>query len=170
MGRLFFIVCSIVLILFFLLFFPIYLKTDAHYDMNGRKLAFSIRVYDKIKILGGYIATYKGGLAAHISEKKAVLIPYSDLDNERKRFSIIKGFTLKKLEITTETGVEYLLKVTFAQVIFRIYYFILKGKKENLDNNVWVREEDMLRISAHCVTKLNLYLILRNYIKNIKGE
>jgi hypothetical protein len=67
--------------------------------MNGRKLAFCVRAYRFIKLLGGYIATYKGGLAAHISDKKAVLIPYSDLDNERKRFSVIKTFSLRKLII-----------------------------------------------------------------------
>ena len=170
MGRLFFIVCIIILLALFLLYFPIYLQTDAHYDMNGRKLAFCVRAYRFIKLLGGYIATYKGGLAAHISDKKAVLIPYSDLDNERKRFSVIKTFSLRKLEITTETGVEYLLKVAFAQVIFRILFFILQGKKENLDNNVWLREGDVLRISIHVVLRINLYLLLQNFIKNIKEK
>ena len=82
----------------------------------------------------------------------------------------MKTFSLRKLEITTETGVEYLLKVAFAQVIFRILFFILQGKKENLDNNVWLREGDVLRISIHVVLRINLYLLLRNFIKNIKEK
>ena len=71
MGRLFFFVG----ILFAVLFFPIYLETDAHYDMNRRKLGFAVYAYKKLPLIGGYVSTYRGGIAFHISEKKAILLP-----------------------------------------------------------------------------------------------
>ena len=133
MDRLFLILLVIVLSCLVLLFFPIYLKADGHYDMNGRKLAFSIAIYRFFRVLGGYIATYQGGLAMHLSPKKAVLIPYKDLNNERKRFSIMRTFRLRKLQITTETGAEYLLPCAATQAVFRLIFFILGGKKEKIE-------------------------------------
>ena len=70
MGRLFFFVG----ILFAVLFFPIYLETDAHYDMNRKKLGFAVYAYKKLPIIGGYVSTYRGGIAFHISEKKEIKV------------------------------------------------------------------------------------------------
>ena len=72
------------------LFLPIFIKAVAHYDMNRRKFAFSVYLFGFIKIIGGYIATYNGGLAVHLSRKSAVLFPYSKMHSERTRFSFIK--------------------------------------------------------------------------------
>ena len=170
MGRLFFILFIIALSILILLFFPIYLDTNLHYDMNGKKLAFSVRAYKLIKLVGGYIATYRGGLAAHLSSKKAVLIPYTDFDNERKRFSVFRTFRLKSLEITTETGADYLISVAAAQAAFRILFFAMGGKKEKIENNLWLSDGDMLRVSVYFVIRFNLFIILRNLIKAIKEK
>ena len=168
MGRFFFVGFGALSFVIFLLFFPIYLQTDAYYDMNGRKLAFSVRAFRFLKLLGGYIATYKGGFAVHLSEKKAVLIPYSDMENERKKIIFLKSIRLKNLEVTTETGAEYLLIVGWLQTIFRIFFFILGGKKENLDNNLWLFEGDVLRISIRCSAWINVISLLRNYFRKLK--
>ncbi len=168
MDRLFFIVSVTVISILVLLFFPIYLETNMHYDMNGKKLAFTVKAYKIIKILGGYIATYKGGLAAHLSSSKAVLIPYSDLDKERKRISVFRTLRLKSLEITTETGAEYLLYVALAQAVFRGVFFAMGGKKEKIENNLWLSDGDMLRISVYFMVRFNLFIILRNLIHSIK--
>lgn len=98
MDRFFFILLGVSLSIILLLFFPIYVKTDGHYDMNGRKLTFSISLYRFFRVFGGYIATYKGGLAMHVSPQKAILIPYKDLNRERKRFSIMRAFHLRKIK------------------------------------------------------------------------
>ncbi len=170
MGRLFFIIAIIIVGLLFLLFFPIYLETNMHYDMNGKKLAFSVKAYKTVQLVGGYIATYKGGLAAHLSDKKAVLIPYTDLDNERKRFSVFRTFRLKSLVITTETGAEYLLTVALAQAVFRGIFFAMGGKREKIENNLWLSDGDMLRVSVSFLIRFNLFIILRNFIKSIKEK
>ena len=170
MDRLFFIIGIVSLSILALLFFPVYLETNAHYDMNGRKFAFSVHLYKIIKLIGGYIATYKGGLAVHVSPKKAILIPYSEMNNERKRFSVIRTFRLKTLTITSETGAEYLLPVTLAQSAFRIYFFAMGGKKEKIENNLWLTDGDTLRISLHFIIRFNLFIILRNFVKYLKEK
>lgn len=163
----FFVICLSVLVI---LFFPIYLDTNAHYDMGGRKFSFSINAYKLIKLIGGYIATYTGGLAAHISPKKAILIPYSDLDNERKRFSILKSFRLKTLTVTAETGAEYLLPVYLLQNVAQVFFLATGGKREELESNLWLRDGDILRISLNFTVRFNLYILLHNFLKYLKEK
>ena len=152
-----------------LLFFPIYLELDGHYDMNRKKLAFITKAYGFIKLFGGYIATYQGGLAVHLSEKRALLIPYSEVEGEGRRLSVLRTFRLKTLILTTETGAEYLFLSALAQTFFRCYFLIKGGRKEKVKTNLWLTDGDVLRISLNCSLRFNLYIILRNFMTSLKG-
>lgn len=152
------------------LFLPIFLKTNAYYDMNKRKLTFSMYLFGFLRILGGYVATYKGGLAIHVSDKKAFIIPYAQLNSERKRFSFMKTFHLHSVTVTAETGAEYLLPVTIGQAILRTYFFIKGGKKEKIKNDLWLTDGDVLRVSATVVVRFNMFIILCNIVKFIKEK
>lgn len=170
MDRLLLYLLLSVLILGFLLFFPITLVTDAHYDMNRKKFGFAIYIYNSIKVIGGYVATYNGGLAVHITPKKAILLPYSKLNSQRKRFSFMKTFRLITLRITTETGAEYLLPVTTAHTFLRAY-FLSKGRaRENIENNLWLTDGDILRISLHSVVFFNGYILIVSFVKFLKEK
>ena len=170
MDRFFFVFCLISLSIILLLFFPIYVKTDGHYDMNGRKLAFSISLYKFFRVFGGYIATYKGGLAMHVSSQKAILIPYRDLNRERKRFSIMRAFHLHKINLTVETGAEYLLPSATIHGILRTIFFILGGKKEKIENNVWLVDGDVLRVTMNFTIRFNLFILLCRAMITIKEQ
>ncbi len=163
MGKLFFcleIASGIVV----LLFFPIYLGTDAHYDVNRRKLAFAVNAYRIFPLVGGYIATYSGGLALHISNKKAIVIPYAKVDSQRKKFSFLQTFRVKSFILTTESGAEYLYFAALAHAALRTLFFIKGGEKEGVENNLWLTDGDVLRVSLHCVLSFNLYILLKNFI------
>ncbi len=170
MGKPFFYTVASVLGLILLLFFPIYLQTDGHYDMNRRKFGFGIYLYKRLRLLGGYVGVYRGGIALHVSEKKAFLVPYDKMNSERKRFSFMRSFRLVSCVLTTETGAEYLLPVSYAHVFLRTYFFINGGEKERIENNVWLTDGDVLRISASVVLRFNLFLILKNLIKFLKEK
>lgn len=116
------------------------------------------------------MATYKGGLALHISDKKAIVIPYSQLNSERKRFSFMKTFRLSSVAVTAETGAEYLLPVSIGLAVLRAYFLIKGGKENKLKNNLWLTDGDVLRISATVVVRFNLFIILCNIIKLIKEK
>ena len=169
MGRLFFFLLPF-LIISAVLFFPIYLETSAHYDMNRRKFGFAVYAYKCIKFIGGYVATYRGGLAMHISPKKAILIPYSQLNSERKRFSIFKTFRLKRFCLTTETGAEYLFPVVCTHGLLRVYFFAMGGDKRNIENNLWLTDGDTLRVSFNGLFYFNLFILLKSFIKFIKEK
>ncbi len=169
MGRLFFwggIVGGVLA----LLFFPIYLQASAHYDMTRRKCGFAVSAYKVIPVIGGYIATYDGGFALHVSKKKAILIPYSKVDSERKKFSFVKTFRLKSFVLTTESGAEYALLTGVAHSVLRTLFFIKGGKKEGIENNLWITDGDVLRISLNCLIYFNLFILLKNFIKFCKEK
>ena len=152
------------------LFLPIFLKTSVYYDMNRRKLTFAVYLFGFLRIFGGYIATYKGGIAIHVTEKKAFLLPYSKLNSERKRFSFIRTFHLSSIAVTTETGAEYLVPIALAQAVLQTYYLIKGVKKEKITNNLWLTDGDVLRVSATVVVHFNMFIILCNVIKFIKEK
>jgi hypothetical protein len=169
MGKLLFFVYAALGILA-LLFFPIYVEVDAHYDMNRRKFGFAVYAYKFLKVIGGYIATYTGGLALHVSEKKAILIPYSQIESERKRFSFVRTFRLKTLNFTAETGAEYLMLMAIVHAILRTYFFIKGGTKERIENNLWLTDGDVLRLSLNTLLYFNLFILLRNFLKYLKEK
>lgn len=169
MGGSFFFLGAIIIGIF-LLFVPISLKMIAHYDMNRKKFCFAVYLFSFLKILGGYVATYKGGFAVHISEKKALLLPYTQVNTERKRFSFMHTFRLHAFNITTETGPEYLLPLAWAHVILRTYFFTKGGKKSNIENNLWLLDGDVLRISASLILQFTMFIILKNIFLFIKEK
>ena len=170
MGRLLFSITLAVALLLLLLFFPILIRTDTHFDLNKKKLGFAVFLYGKIKLVGGYGETYKGGFAFHVSPKKAIIIPYAQMNNERKRFSIMKTFHLKSFILTVETGAEYLLQAGALHALLRTYFFIKGGEKENIENNLWLTDGDILRLSLSFTVHFNLFILLCDFIQFIKEK
>ena len=172
MGRLFFLAFNIfgAVSTIIQLFLPIFLKINVHYDMNKRKFCFSIYLFSFLRILGGYIATYSGGLAIHVTKKKAFLIPYSRINSERKRFSFMRTFHLHSFMLTTETGAEYLLPVSVAHIILRAYFFVKGGKKEKIENNLWLTDGDVLRVSLRLVVQFTLFMLICQFVKYVKEK
>ncbi len=169
MGKLFFFVL-ILLIVCAILFFPIYAETNAHYDMNRRKLALGIYLYKFLRIFGGYLATYSGGMAFHVSKKKAIIIPYSQVNKERKRFSVFRTFHLKSVYLTIETGAEYLLAMATIQKVLETY-FTIKNTRAGLYYGVlWLNHGDFLRISLQFTVYFNLFILLRFAYKLLKEK
>ncbi len=168
MGKLFFFVL-ILFILLVVLFFPIYLETSAHYDMNRRKLTLALYLYKLLPIFGGYLATYPGGMAFHVSDKKAIIIPYSQVHAERKRFSMWRSFHLKSLFLTIETGAEYLLPAFAVHSIARSLFEMKHGNRPH-KNVLWLHQGDMLRISLQFTVYFNLFMLLRYVYKVLKEK
>lgn len=151
-----------------LLFIPIYLESNAHYDLSRRKFAFSVLLYKKIPLFGGYATSFPGGIALHLGKKKAYLIPYAKMNNERKRFSFFRTFHIVSCRITTETGAEYLGISALVHMILRVYFFMRGGKKENIENNTWLTDGNVMRISAGITVRFTLFLVLKNFIGFLK--
>jgi hypothetical protein len=135
-----------------------------------KKCAFSLYLYKKIRLLGGYITTYPGGIALHLSPKKARLLRYKNMNSERKKFSVVKTFHLDEVTLTMETGADYLIVSSLIQAFLRIYFFAKGGEKEKIENNLWLTDGDVLRISISSNFIFNFYILICNFIKFLKEK
>jgi len=170
MGRLLFYITVITVIVLTVLFFPIIFHSYQHFDLNKKKMGFAVFLYGKIKIIGGYATSYPNGLALHVSPKKAIVFPYAQMNNERKRFSVLKTFDLQSVILTIETGAEYLFLTSMVHAILRTYFFARGGKKEKIENNLWLTDGDVLRASFRFVMRFNLFILLCDLIQFIKEK
>lgn len=170
MGRSFFISSLWTLLAALLFFFPITVQTDLYYDVNGKKAGFAIYLCKAFRLLGGYIQTYRGGVALHVWKRKAILVPYTQMDSERKRFSFVRSFKLLSFRLTTETGAEYLLPVATAHTLLRVYFLASGGDKQKIENNLWLTDGDVLRVSLHCTIYFSVFLLFCNLLKFIKEK
>ena len=156
--------------IFALLFFPVYLQLNAHFDLNRKRLIFSLLAYKKIKLIGGYAKPYKGGVAFHISDKKAIVLDYSEMDGERKKFSFMKTFKLQNLQLTTETGAEYLLGVIAAQTVIYAFLTRFPSRRGKIRANLWLTDGDVLRVSTRLTVFFNLFILLKAFLKFLKEK
>lgn len=168
MGKpLFFVLLSFIVIL--LLFLPVLIEGSFHYDMNRKKYAFAVKLY-RIKIIGGYFTVYPGGLAMHVSQNKAFLLPFQGMNDNRKKFAFIKTFRLLRFHLTTETGAEYLLPSLLLSAYVKGY---LQGKAQymlNIKTGVWLTDGDVLRISGNWLLFFNLFILIKNFIIFLKEK
>ena len=167
MGRFFlpFLITAIVTVL---LFVPIVVESDTHADLNAKKLTFCICLYGKIKIIGGYVSAYPGGIVLHVKRNKAILLPYSGMNEKRKKFSFVKTFKVRYFSITTETGAEYLLPVSIAHTTLKALFYAVGGKHEH--SNLWLKNGDTLKIAVNVVAWFNLFTLLKEFIKFLKEK
>ena len=76
------------------LLLPIVLSIHLYLDVGEKKLYFGVYVLRVIKLFGGYAAPVRGGVAVHLSRRKAVLLPYAELFAAGKKFEIARCFAV----------------------------------------------------------------------------
>ena len=94
--------CVFFAVLLFL--FPVFVYVDAALDFKENRCWFSVSLYRRAKVFGGYAQLLREGIAFHLSKKKAVLVAYDKMTDTRKKFEITKGFQLWRYHQTVETG------------------------------------------------------------------
>lgn len=87
-----------------ILLFPVYVDVYLYADRRDAKLGFALYLYDCVRILGGYARPYPAGVAFHLSEKRAFLLPYREMLSARKNFEITKGFSVCRYRQVIELG------------------------------------------------------------------
>lgn len=117
---------------------------------------------------GGYATSYQGGVALHVKRDKAVLLPYSDMESERKKLAVYRAFHVKKVSVTTETGAEYLLAVSLAHTGVKAFFQAVLG--ERVKSSLWLTDGDVLKTSVNLLLWFNLFIILKLFIKFIKEK
>lgn len=88
------------------LVFPIVLQANIYLDLEQKKVYFSFYIFRTVKIYGGYAKLYDHGIVFHLSKNKAILLPYSEIIDTRKKFELTKGFSVIEYRQVVEIGSE----------------------------------------------------------------
>ena len=86
------------------LLFPVFVNIYLYGDKADGKLGFAFYLFGTFRILSGYAALYTGGIALHLTDKKAILLPYKEILSARKKFEITKGFSVCRYRQVIELG------------------------------------------------------------------
>ena len=170
MGELF-VISFFLGMLFFL--FPVFVYTEGYLDIRENKAWFSIRLYKRFKIFGGYGQVGKEGIALHLTPKKAVIFYYDQMGDTRKRFEITDGFQLYRFHIIVETGGSQspagVLIASALQSIGSATFAVLRTKHPflSLKNGTVLTEQPCLKVSLQTVTVFNGLVISMAFAKKI---
>ena len=67
------------------LLFPVFVNIYLYGDKADGKLGFAFYLFGTFRILSGYAALYTGGIALHLTDKKAILLSYKEILSARKK-------------------------------------------------------------------------------------
>ena len=138
------------LLIFFLvlicLFTPLIFHFNFHYDSFLQKLFFTVSLYDKIILQGGYISIYAGGIAVHKSQNKATLIPIKEFLQKDKKPSPLMFFKINSISSVVETVPEYFLLIEVFKSALKIYSEYQKKISTNF--TIWIKNKKGFKIST----------------------
>ena len=146
------------------LFAPIVQEFNVFGDLGSKKLAFSLYLFGFVKLAGGYVTSYRGGVAVHPSEKKAVLLPYSGMNEERKKFKIFRSFRLISLETSAETGAEYFAGAAVTYAALKSF-LALKGALNKSELKLYLTDGDALKVSVRVVAYFQIAVLLALFVR-----
>lgn len=87
-----------------LMLFPVFVDADIYLDARENRGWFSLSLYHFFRVFGGYAQLRGEGIVFHLSKKKAIVLPYGEMSNARKKFEITKGFQLMRFHQLLESG------------------------------------------------------------------
>ena len=159
-----------------LLLFPIFIYADIYADAAENRAWFCISLFGKLKLFGGYAEVRTEGFVFHLTKKKAVLLPYSELAAARKRFEITKGFQLWRYHQIIETDganqPKGVLIASFVCVAAGTVFSVLKGKHSflSLKSRSLLHNEPCLKLTIRTALIMNgLVLALALIKKGLEG-
>ena len=141
-----FLLAILILLLAILLLLPVTVTIETYFDSSCNKLGCIIYLYGFMKLLGGYLAPCPKGVAFHVSDKKALIFSYKQMQEGRKRFSPKSGIKLNNVSIYVQTGAEYLLQAIYAEQIIK--WIVLFAKQRNIISRITLHRSDSLHIYA----------------------
>ena len=154
-----------------LLIMPIYISIDLYFDVVSGKIGCQISLYEKIKVLGGYFTPCAGGFALHISDKKAKLLTYEQIEAGRRQLSFESGIRLISIRCIAEVAPEYLFGVWTIDNLLKTI-FIFRTEKPILESAIYLNESGF-RVFTRVCLRFNLFRILLGLVeylyRRIKG-
>lgn len=161
-----------IIIIFFI--FPIFLTTYVYFDTSKMHTYFCLKIFSKIKILSGYIQFIKDGIAIHLTEKKAIIIPYLIKFDLQKTYKLAKEYNVTSFCSIIEYGNFDLIKNTKVAIVHNsinnLICPIIHDRKQYLkikNDLVLYNTNTKPKITIKFVLLFNLVSIISTLIKII---
>lgn len=146
------------------IFFTIYLYTD----LREKKCWFAFYVLRVIKLHGGYAQPYRGGIAFHLTNKKAVLLPYAEMRGADRKFRILRGFRMLAYSQVFEIGSKEeaataIAAAALVQCGSAVAGCVLRTKKKcrSFKADILLHEgKDVLKVSQRVILVFNLLFLM----------
>ncbi len=167
------------MIIFFITFIiflilPIFLTTYVYFDASKMHTYFCLKIFSKIKILSGYIQFIKDGIAIHLTEKKAIIIPYLIKFDLQKTYKLAKEYNVTSFCSIIEYGNFDLIKNTKVAIVHNsinnLICPIIHDRKQYLkikNDLVLYNTNTKPKITIKFVLLFNLISIISTLIKII---
>lgn len=168
-------ICAFAFVGFFIFLFPIFINVNAFIDVKNKKGCFGIYLFRFIKIYGGYATLYKEGIAIHLTENKAVLLPFNEMADTRKKFEITDGFQIVSYHQVVEIGNREntggaLMAAVAAEAVSGALFSFFFAKKKYLSlksGTLLLSDKNELKVSANLKTVFNVLVLSMAAIKII---
>ena len=146
---------------------PVFLSAQLFLDAGAKKCYFSFYLMRLIKVYGGYATLYDRGIAFHLTKRKAVLLPYAEILDTRKKFEITRGFYILAYSHVAEIGrradpAAALALCAGLQIAsgFMAGYVFHRKKCASFKTDVLMHEDkDCLKVSVRAVLPFNLLIV-----------
>ncbi len=162
------------IISFIIIIFPLLLNINLLFIKEHKKLYFTLGLY-KISFLSGYVEIVDDSLAIHLSNKKAIIIPFKSFFELEKKIKPLKDYHVIKFKYLVELGSEnnMLSSVSIGFIInyvFNIGKKIVNGIKPyvTIDGQTDVYEnKNVFNVYIRASVLFNLLMVLLSLIKII---
>ena len=138
---------------------------------------FSLYILRIFKVYGGYATLYDEGIAFHLTKKRAVLLPFSEMLDARNKFEfkLTRGFYLYAFSGVTEIGAESepaaaILAASVLQIAAGIAAgTVAKRKKSASFKNdvILYTNNDRIKISIRIILVFNFLAVISAAVKII---
>ena len=153
----------IFLMIVLLLIVPIYISTDLYFDVVSGKIGCQISLYKKIKLLGGYFTPCAGGFALHVSDKKARLFTYQQIEAGGRQLTFESGLKVTSIKCIAEIDPEYLFGVWVVDNLLKTA-LLFQRQMPILESAVYLKESGF-RIFLRASLRFTLIAILQGLVK-----
>ena len=157
---------TLILILIFILFFPIVVTVYVYFDTKNKKLYFAIYIFKILKIFSGYACVRKkGGFYIHF-KNKAVIIDKNTFKNFNGNAGIIKYVQPLSFFAVSETGCDEfsLFFLSIIRAAFGVLYAVLKNNMPfidlRLDCNVYTYKKGICDLKTEASFCFNVFCII----------
>ncbi len=168
---------TVILISVIIVIFPIFISGEFYLNKNQIKLFYKIKLFGIVKIIDGYAELIDDGIILHLTKMKAVLLPYSNIFEIKKKVEPLKDYHLINANLTLNIGIEDLLFATSTaftvNYVYNYLHWFLSHYKPyfNFNNKVQVFvEQPVFEVFFNGTVVFNLLMVIFSFIKIMVGK